>query len=362
MLRYIRIWEKKRGTHRTTSSTVGLVGETLFYAVLFLLGSVTLAALLTNSAVEPDPRYYTFGYGFYLMVLVLASFIIIGGVGLVYGVLEVGASAERRNAMARRAASMDLLREARTAPADLPNVPSDANLTNSPGVVLAYRLPRRESPIWQLALPALFCAVWSSVAGALIVILVSGLRDGRMQWPLLLFSIPFIGCGLFAVRFFFRELLIHTVIGPTQIEISELPLLPGRPAELFVSQGGRLNMDRLEVWLVCVEEATFRQGTDIRTETHIVQRQALVQHGPFTIERGEPFEHRCPLKIPDEAMHSFVAKNNAIHWRLEVEGEAESWPAFQRTFPLVVHPTLTPRENGGDPVRTPPASHREGQW
>ncbi|MCA9177932.1 MAG: hypothetical protein KDB14_25890 [Planctomycetales bacterium] len=341
MLRYIRIWEKKRGTHSTGSATVGLMGETLFYAVLFLLGSVTLAALLTTSALEPDPRYYTFGYGFYLMVLVLTSFIIIGGVGVAYGVLEVGASVERRGAMARRAASLELLKEARTAPSDLPTVPSDANLTNSPGVELAYRLPRRESPLWQLALPALFCAAWSGVAGALVVIVIDSIRYQRTQWWLLLFTLPFIACGFWAVRYFFRELLIHTMIGPTQVEISELPLYPGGRYEIYLNQSGRLEMDRLDVWLVCVEEATFRQGTDIRTEQHVVRRQPLVQHGPFTIDRGKPFEHRFLLRIPDEAMHTFVARNNSIHWRIEVEGEAKSWPVFHRTFPLIVHPAAT---------------------
>lgn len=338
MLRYIRIWEKKRGTRRTGSTKAGLLGETLFYAVLFLLGVVTLAALLGSSAVTPDPRYYTFGYGFYLMVLVLTSFIIIGGVGLTYGLLEVGASAERRKAMARRAATLDLLKEARTAPQDLPTVPSDANLTNSPGVELAYRLPRRESPVWQLTLPALFCATWSGVAGVLITIIVNSIRAGDPRWSLVVFAVPFTGCGLWAVRFFFQELLVLTVVGPTQVEISAHPLRPGQRCELYLSQGGRLKMQRLEVRLICLEEATFHQGTDIRTETHVVQCLDLVQCGPFSIDPSQPFEHRFSVRIPDEAMHSFVARNNAIHWRLEVEGEPESWPTFVRTYPLVVHP------------------------
>lgn len=340
MLRYIRIWEKKRGKRRTGSPTVGRVGETLFYGVLFLLGSVTLAALLTSQALNPDPRFFRFGYGFYLMVIVLTSFVLIGGTGLAYGVLEVGASAERRGAMARRAATLDLLKDARTAPENFPNIPSDANLTNSPGVQLAYRLPCRESPIWQLSLSALFCAVWSGVAGVLIVIAINSLRDGRPQWLLILFILPFVAGGLWVVRSFFRQLLIHTVIGPTQVEISDHPLLPGRRYDLFISQGGRLRMDRLDVWLVCTEEATFRQGTDIRTEQHEVNRQAVASHGAFKIEPAAPFVHSCQVRIPDEAMHSFVSKNNAVHWRLEVEGEAESWPAFRRSFPLVVHPAI----------------------
>lgn len=336
MLRYIRIWEKKRGDRSTSSPTVGRVGETLFYAVLFLLGSVTLAALLTSQALDPDPRFYTFGYGFYLMVIVLASFVLIGGINLVYGVLEVGASVERRGAMARR--STRQLEERAERPAPYPNIPSDANLTNSPGVRLAYRLPCRESPVWRLALAALFCVVWSGVAGMLTVIAINSVRDGRPQWLLIAFILPFVAGGLWVVRSFFRQLLIHTVIGPTQVEISDHPLHPGGRYELMISQGGRLKMERLEVYLVCTEEATFHQGTDIRTERHEVQRQVVACQGPFRIEPATPYVHNCDLRIPEHAMHSFVAKNNAVHWRLVIEGEAESWPDFRRSFPLVVHP------------------------
>lgn len=347
MARIFRIWEKKRGARRTGSQTVGRVGESLFFAVLFLLGSVSLAALLTSQAVDPDPRLYSFGYGFYLMLIVLTSFILIGGGGLVYAVLEAGASAERRSALARRAASIDLIREARTAPEDFPCIPSDANLTNSPGIQLAFRLPSMESPVWRLSVAAVFCALWSIVSGVLIVVAINSYRAGRPQWLLTLFVGPFLGSGLWAVHYFFRQLLIHTVIGPTSVEISEHPLFPGRSYDLFISQGGRLQMRRLEVWLICLEEATFRQGTDIRSEQHVVLRQPIASHTDFRIEPGRPFEDQCQLQIPEDAMHSFVTKNNAVHWRLVVRGEAELWPPFERSFPIVVYPHAAADKEAG---------------
>jgi hypothetical protein len=334
----IRIWEKKRGDRSTGSPILGRVGETLFYAILFLLGSVSLAALLTSQAIKPDPRLFTFNYGFYLMVIVLTSFMLIGGAGLVYALLEAGVSVERRSAMARKAATLELLKEARTAPENYPTIPSDANLTNSPGVKLAYRLPCLESPAWRLLISALCCAVWSGVAGVLVVIAINSHRSGQPQWLLSLFATLFVAGGLLFVHSFFRQLLIHTMLGPTSVEISAHPLRPGGRYQLFLSQGGRLQMNRLRVYLVCREEATYRQGTDIRIEQHTVQRKTLASRDGVRISPANRFEHECELRIPDEAMHSFVSRNNAIHWRLLVQGEAESWPAFERSYPVIVYP------------------------
>ena len=136
--------------------------------------------------------------------------------------------------------------------------------------------------------------------------------------------------------------LIHTVIGPTSVEISDHPLYPGGSYDLFLTQGGRLQMRRLEVCLVCLEEATFRQGTDIRSERHIVHLLPMSCHRDFRIEPARPFEHQCKLLVPADAMHTFVTKNNAVHWRVVVHGEAEAWPPFERSFPVIVHPHAAP--------------------
>jgi hypothetical protein len=37
-------------------------------------------------------------------------------------------------------------------------------------------------------------------------------------------------------------------------------------------------------------------------------------------------------------MHSFAANHNEIAWKLVVEGEAAGWPAYRRTFPVIICP------------------------
>ena len=90
--------------------------------------------------------------------------------------------------------------------------------------------------------------------------------------------------------------------------------------------------------LVCEEEATYRQGTDIRTESRRVYEQRIATFGNFRIEPIEPFQTTETIAIPAAAMHSFHSTHNSVHWRLLVSGEVSGWPPFSRGFPVVVHP------------------------
>jgi len=96
----------------------------------------------------------------------------------------------------------------------------------------------------------------------------------------------------------------------------------------------------LEVWLVCDEKATFRQGTDTRLEARRVYEQRCFVREDFEVQQGLPFESRCPLHIPETAMHSFQANHNEVSWRLIVKGSVVGWPDYQRVFQIVVRPVV----------------------
>ena len=97
-------------------------------------------------------------------------------------------------------------------------------------------------------------------------------------------------------------------------------------------------MNRFEVLLVCEEIATYRQGTNSRTESRRVLQVELIHAEQFQIEQASPFEAGAPLEIPAGAMHSFRAGYNEIAWRLIVKGNVAGWPDFERRFPIVVQP------------------------
>jgi len=174
-----------------------------------------------------------------------------------------------------------------------------------------------------------------------MIICIGGHIEGKPDWLLTLFLIPFALVGIGLIAIFIRQVLVTTGIGPTLVEISDHPLCPGRSCRLFLSQSGRLAVDSLRMTLVCEEEATYRQGTDTRTETREVYRQEVLRRDRFEIHRGLPFEAECELEVPAGAMHSFKGQHNEVNWKLVVHGDVVGWPAYKRSFPVIVCP-----ENG----------------
>jgi len=102
-------------------------------------------------------------------------------------------------------------------------------------------------------------------------------------------------------------------------------------------------MNSLEILLVAEEKATYRQGTDTRTETQRVHEQQVFYQEAFAIRRGLPFEKQGTIEIPSEAMHSFRSEHNEVIWKLLVLGNMKRWPDYERSFHVVVYP----RKDGG---------------
>ncbi len=340
--RYFRLVGKKRGARRTGSPVAAGVGEAFFYGTLVLIGSAGLGLLMVWELIPPTVLPPLTGWAFGLLLAVLAALVVIGGVGVILTVLEVGASAERRAALRQQASQFELLRESRSSARDYPGVPRPADLTNSPGVKLAYRLPASSAPAWGLVLATILGLVWNAVGVALIFVAINSHRTGEPLWFLTVFVIGFVVLGAWGMYYFLRELRVATGIGPTSMEISDMPLQPGRQYEIWLLQRGRHAIRSLEVSLVCEEEAIFHQGTNVRTERREVRRQPVFRNENVAVRPEAPYEHRSTLQAPGDAMHSFQSSHNAIRWKLVVEGEAEGWPRFERCFPILLYPDSSP--------------------
>jgi hypothetical protein len=289
---------------------------------------------------EPTTVCLARGYDWlaWTMLLLPLTFIAVGGGGLGYQFLAWSTSVERRLAMAQRVQHMELFDPDSEHTRDLPAVPSDANLRNSPGTTLAYRLPIAVSPGWALAVLMAACLFWNGMVALFVTIAVNSHLRGEPEWFLSLFVIPFVLVGLGLAWYTGWQILITTGIGPTRLEISAHPLEPAGEYEIFLSQTGRLTFQSLRVLLVCEEQATYQQGTNSRTETCPVFQQEVFRRDGFEVQRGMPFEVRSLLRVPAGAMHSFRSTHNEIRWKLIVYGDVRGWPNYEREFPLLVYP------------------------
>jgi hypothetical protein len=154
----LRLFVKKRGTRRTSARWQGMLGEAALDVILLGVGTYFLYWLSTNYLfAENSPGVWPWLVG--IIPLVLAIY---GIVGLALLAWKSGTSAERRAAVAKRAAEWDPSKQAaRADQPSLPTVPPIDAVIDSPGVQLAYRLPVDAASGWVSATMAAVCLAWN---------------------------------------------------------------------------------------------------------------------------------------------------------------------------------------------------------
>lgn len=294
--------------------------------------------------VAPETVVLERGYNWWLLLLSLllpGALVFIGATGLLRSLRVWGKSEEHRAASAGLSELLDPLAQPSPAAPGYPAVPAWDDLVNSPGTFLRHRLPIESPENWALVGSGLFALLWNAVVAVLAVGAGIDLLGGRRDWWLLGLLVPFVAVGIGAIALFVRNLILATAIGPTQLEISDHPLLPGGRYDIWFSQGGNGAVKALELTLELEEQATFRQGTDTRSEQLVVWRAVAARFQDVRPDADARFETRVSVGVPADAMHSFTSPHNAVRWKLVVRGEPERWPAFVRTFPVVVLPAGT---------------------
>jgi hypothetical protein len=303
---------------------------------MFLAGALALGAVVAAYLLQVEQaEQYLGGWSFWFVVTVLGALVLIGGVGLAYTLLRTGASLERRAALAQEAASLAVPPAEVEPPAapPLPTVPLDDDLRDSPGIALAYRLPISEQPGWRVFPFLLFCLLWNLATGVLVASYFAGPASPLFTGVVL----GFVAIGLGSIYYLVAEIRQAAQLGPTVVEISDHPLHPGRRYEIYVSQTGRQKLSRLDVLLICEEEATFTHGTDVRTEARRVQELLIAGQANVELAPGRTFEASGWCE-PPAGMHSFQSDHNAVQWRILVRGLAVEGENWERYFPVVVHP------------------------
>lgn len=339
-MRLPRFFGKKRGHRRTGSEAWGSFAVALFYAAL-VAAALCFAGLLFTGAVGPGPEAglpWARWWLWLFTALIPGALLGFGLSGLFRTVRAWGKSEERRAAADSIADLLDPIGRDASAARKLPAVPTCDDMVNSPGTILRYRLPIESLESWRLLGIGLFAALWNAVLVVLAVTAGLDLLGGRVEPVLLAVLVPFAAVGIGAIVVFVRRLVLTTAVGTSQLEISDHPLVPGGSYDVLLAQGGSGTFTRLSLTLEVEESASFRQGTDTRSERIVVWREPVKEWQGVVISPGVRFEAHVTLAVPAAAMHSFLSEHNAVRWRIVVHGRPERWPAFERVFPLVVHP------------------------
>jgi len=179
-----------------------------------------------------------------------------------------------------------------------------------------------------------FACFWNGIVSVFVTIAVKSHLSGDPEWFLTFFIIPFVCIGLGLIFAVF-----HAILGLANPEI-KLTLSESSPAlgdhvDLEWQATKPLTRVRgLRILLEGQEAATYRRGTDTRTDTSTFYRAVLLDlEAPKAQQRGT-----LSIAIPIDSMHSFDSGNNKILWQLQVLGDIPRFPDIKDCYPITVRP------------------------
>ncbi len=196
-------------------------------------------------------------------------------------------------------------------------------------------LLKPETKPWAKVIGMLFvCLFWNGIVGVFVFQLRESWLRGRPEYFPMIFMIPFVLIGLGLILGFFYSVL--AAFNPRVFVL----LTPGNPRlgapfaldwEFF---GASARIHELTITLEGLEKATYRQGTNTRTDEHVFYRKRLVSQEERTGIQPETLW----ITLPTDCMHSFAADNNKILWRFKVHGKIRRWPDLRADYPFHLEP------------------------
>lgn len=195
-------------------------------------------------------------------------------------------------------------------------------------------LKARYSPYTKLLGIIAFAALWNGIVSIFVYQAIKALQQGRPEWGLTLFMIPFVLVGLAAIVFIFYQFL--ALFNPrVKLKLSSATIPLGGAAELsWIVSGRRGVVESLKITLQAREETRRRRGKKTYTDTNVFYETQLYS----TTHMGEIAGGSMGIVMPIDTMHSFEAANNKIIWELKVHGEIKRWPDVNEAFKIRISP------------------------
>ena len=174
------------------------------------------------------------------------------------------------------------------------------------------------------------CIFWNGIVSLFLYQVV----DEGFPIFLSLFMIPFVLVGLVltgAVIYCFLALFNPKI----EIALSNGAIPLGGEFDLaWEVIGNATRFQKLKIWVEGEEAATYRQGTDTRTDTNTFQ---VIPAAEVTNQSEIQFG-TASISIPEDTCHTFKSDHNEIKWTVKVHGDIPYWPDVNSTLEFRVKP------------------------
>ena len=266
----------------------------------------------------------------WIFLLIPTTLMLSGGILLCSRIYERVFSQEARASVRRQ-------------PTRYPTLPNAPPAGSAPGRELALRLAPDASSTFSFGMATVGAVAWNVAAATIFIWTLCLAKTTADVWASWLFFAIFGGLGfVFACRVWTR-LRIERVVGSTELEISTLPVLPGRKVKFCLFLRGRINVKRLDVFLKCEEIARYVQGTNSIVHRHEAYCSTIFTSYGVEVPARETRSERFTATIPIGAAPSFHADHNEVVWKATLQMQFGDGGTFSRDFEIVVYPFL-PKE------------------
>jgi len=294
-----------------------------------------------------------------LFLLIPGVFLAIGLVGLVYSIRRAARLREegRRFGIDSDASS--------TVPAGGSRFRSSRTYTprrSLPDDGSPVALSPRQSPGLKLLGVTIAALFWNGIISIFLYKVVTGWKSGHGDACLTAFMLPFVAIGIALVVAAVHTLLALFNPRPVLV-LGGGGLSLGASTELRWSFTGKVErVHQFVIRLEGREEATYRQGTDTRTDKSTFFSADLVD----TTSPAEIANGKTAVQFSADSMHSFESANNKIIWVLTVHGHIRHWADVKEEYVLSVapRPHANAPANAQPPQSTeePETEPREASW
>ena len=181
---------------------------------------------------------------------------------------------------------------------------------------------------------AILALGWNGGVAVFVAHCVDGWLQGRGNWLITVFLLPFVGIGIWLIIALVGRILALFSPRPA---ITVCPPAP-RPGDTLDVQWTLLGcsdtIQHLTLALEAREEATYSRGTDSVTDKHTFFTLTIAD----TADHYEMLSGHAQVAIPPDTMHSFESDHNKIVWTFTVHADIPRWPDVDEEFPLCVLP------------------------
>lgn len=189
------------------------------------------------------------------------------------------------------------------------------------------------SPWGKVLVFLVFGLIWNGIISVFIVKAAKDWMNGRPEWFLMIFLIPFVLVGIVVILAFLHSLLALANPRPT-VALGNQPALGEVLRVGWMFAGSAHRIGTLVVTLEAKEEAKYRHGTSTSTDSSVFYRQELCH----TTDPHQIREGRTEIQLPPDLVPSFSSKNNKVIWLVRLHGAIAGWPDVNDDFVIDVKP------------------------